>query len=92
MLAMNKIELAQNIGLGLEVMRADTDLARNGHPFIFGTIRKGKGVAELSDFIVYQAGFSYLKFIFDFTNFEVGRSFCTCKSLVRALILSNVIC
>ena len=68
MLAMNKIKLAPNVGVDLEVMRVDTDLARNGYSFIFSSVRKGKGDVKLGDFIVHQADFSYLKFIFDSIN------------------------
>ena len=56
MLVVNKIELAPYVGVDLEAMRADTALARNGRPFIFGSMRKDEGVAALGDFILHQAG------------------------------------
>ena len=37
------------------IMAADTAAARNGRPFIFGSMRKNDGVAALGDFILYQA-------------------------------------
>ena len=55
MLVVNKIELAPHVGVDLEMMAADTAAARNGRPFIFGSMRKNDGVAALSDFILYEA-------------------------------------
>lgn len=55
MLVVNKIELAPHVGVDLEIMAADTAAARNGRPFIFGSMRKNDGVAALSDFILYEA-------------------------------------
>ena len=55
MLVVNKVELAPHVGVNLEIMAADTATARNGRPFIFGSMRKNDGVAALGDFILYQA-------------------------------------
>jgi len=55
MLVVNKIELAPLVGVDLEIMAADTATARNGRPFIFGSMRKNDGVAALGDFILYEA-------------------------------------
>ena len=55
MLVVNKIELAPHVGVDLEIMATDTATARNGRPFIFGSMRKNDGVAALSDFILYEA-------------------------------------
>jgi urease accessory protein len=59
MLVVNKIELAPHVGVDIEAMRADTALARNGRPFIFGSMRKDEGVAALGDFILHQAGLDH---------------------------------
>ena len=56
MLVVNKIELAPHVGVDLETMTADTATTRNGRPFIFGSMRMNDGVAELGDFILYEAG------------------------------------
>ena len=55
MLVVNKVELAPHVGVDLEIMAADTAAARNGRPFIFGSMRKNDGVAALGDFILYEA-------------------------------------
>jgi len=56
MLVVNKIELAPHVGVDLETMTADTATTRNGRPFIFGSMHMNDGVAELGDFILYEAG------------------------------------
>ena len=55
MLVVNKVELAPHVGVDLEIMAADTATARNGRPFIFGSMRKNDGVAALGDFILFEA-------------------------------------
>ena len=55
MLVVNKVELAPHVGVDLEIMAADTATARNGRPFIFGSMGKNDGVAALGDFILYEA-------------------------------------
>ena len=56
MLVVNKIELAEHVEVDLEQMRSDTSENRGGLPFIFGSMRKGVGVAELADFLKIQGG------------------------------------
>ncbi|MCH1569375.1 MAG: urease accessory protein UreG [Alphaproteobacteria bacterium] len=56
MLVVNKIELAPHVGVDLDIMRTDTAAARNGRPYIFGSMRKDTGVTALGDFILHEAG------------------------------------
>ena len=55
MLVVNKVELAPHVGVDLEIMAADTAIARDGRPFIFGSMQKNDGVEALGDFILYEA-------------------------------------
>ena len=55
MLVVNKVELAPHVGVDLEIMAADTAIARDGRPFIFGSMQKNDGVTALGDFILYEA-------------------------------------
>ena len=55
MLVVNKVELAPHVGVDLEIMKADTATARDGRPFIFGSMQKNDGVAALGDFILFEA-------------------------------------
>ena len=57
MLVVNKIELAEHVEVDLDQMRRDTAENRAGLPFIFGSMRKGIGVCELTSFLKSQGGF-----------------------------------
>ena len=56
MLIINKIELADYVGVDLDLMRQDVETNRAGRPFIFGSMRKGVGVNALAEFIKVQGG------------------------------------
>jgi len=57
MLVINKIELAEHVEVDLEKMREDTKQNRGKLPFIFGSMKRGVGLKELSDFLKLQGGF-----------------------------------
>ena len=56
MLVVNKIELAEYVNVDLDQMRRDTRQNRGQLPFIFGSMRKGIGVAELVEFLKVEGG------------------------------------
>ena len=56
MLVVNKIELADHVGVDLEQMYADTQQNRGVLPFIFWTMRKGVGISELVEFLKIEGG------------------------------------
>ena len=57
MLVINKIELAEHVQVDLEKMREDTKQNRGELPFIFGSMKRGIGLKELSEFLRFQGGF-----------------------------------
>ena len=57
MLVINKIELAEHVQVDLEKMREDTKQNRGKLPFIFGSMKRGIGLEELSEFLRLQGGF-----------------------------------
>ena len=57
MLFINKIELAEHVEVDLEKMREDTKQNRGELPFIFGSMKRGVGLEELSEFLRLQGGF-----------------------------------
>ena len=57
MLVINKIELAEHVQVDLEKMREDTKQNRGELPFIFGSMKRGIGLEELSKFLRFQGGF-----------------------------------
>ena len=57
MLVINKIELAEHVEVDLKKMREDTKQNRGELPFIFGSMKRGVGLEELSEFLRLQGGF-----------------------------------
>ncbi len=46
-LVINKTDLAPYVGASLEVMDRDATRMRDGRPFVFASLRHGKGIAEI---------------------------------------------
>ena len=55
-LVVNKADLAPHVNVDLDTMRADAGKARGGRPFGFADLSRGRGVAEIVDFIVEHGG------------------------------------
>jgi urease accessory protein len=56
LLVINKVDLAPNVGADLEVMRHDSDLVREGRPFIFTNCRTGQGIEAVVSYLEAAAG------------------------------------
>ena len=54
LLVINKIDLAPYVGASLEVMDRDAKKMRGERPFLFTDLKKGSGVAAVSDWVVKQ--------------------------------------
>lgn len=54
LLVINKIDLAPYVGADLGVMERDSRLMRHSRPFVFTDIRTGKGVEQVTRFIIEQ--------------------------------------
>ena len=54
LLLINKIDLADMVGADLKIMKRDTLLMRKGKPWFFTNLSKGKGVAEVIQFLKSQ--------------------------------------
>src|SRR6516164_1228338 len=54
LLVINKIDLAPHVGASLEVMDRDATRMRGERPFLFINLKAGKGVEEISAFIVRE--------------------------------------
>lgn len=57
-LVINKTDLAPHVGASLEVMERDATKMRNGKPFIFTSLRNGKGAAEVVELLAQIGGFT----------------------------------
>jgi urease accessory protein len=56
LLVVNKTDLAPHVGADLAVMRADTETARSGRPYVFTDLTRLTGVEQVIDFLVAQGG------------------------------------
>ncbi|MFZ7092911.1 urease accessory protein UreG [Primorskyibacter sp. 2E233] len=55
-LVINKTDLAPYVGASLEVMQRDAERMRAGRPYVFASLRHGKGVDEVVDLLVNIGG------------------------------------
>jgi urease accessory protein len=51
LLVINKVDLAPHVGADLDVMRRDSELVREGRPFVFTNCRTGEGVGSVVSFL-----------------------------------------
>jgi urease accessory protein len=56
LLVVNKTDLAPHVGVDLVQLRADTERARAGLPFVMAEVRNGKGIAEVVAFLERESG------------------------------------
>jgi urease accessory protein len=56
LLVINKIDLAPMVGASLEVMDRDARKMRGERPFLFTSLKEGRGVDEIAAFIVSKGG------------------------------------
>jgi len=54
LLIINKIDLAEQVGASLEVMRRDAARMRGGKPFVFANMKIGESLDAISDFIIRE--------------------------------------
>ena len=54
LLIINKIDLAPFVGADLGVMDRDAKEMRAGRPYIFSNLKLGKGISEISEFIIQE--------------------------------------
>ena len=51
LLVVNKTDLAPYVGANLSIMEADTQRMRAHKPYVMGSVKSGKGLREVIDFI-----------------------------------------
>ena len=57
-LLVNKIDLAPHVGVDLDKMKNDVEIARNKLPYVFGQMRNNTGVNSITTFLNEQGGLS----------------------------------
>ena len=55
-LLVNKTDLAPHVGVDLEQMKNDVEIARNNLPYVFGQMRNNTGVNSITSFLNEQGG------------------------------------
>ena len=58
LLLINKTDLAPHVGVNLEVMQNDVELARNRLPYVFGQMKNNHGIEEITSFLNTEGGLS----------------------------------
>lgn len=56
LLIINKTDLAPHVGANLDVMKSDTEKARNGRPYVFADMLRRDGLDEIIAFIEKHGG------------------------------------
>ena len=57
-LLVNKTDLAPHVGVDLDKMKNDVEIARNKLPYVFGQMRNNTGVETITNFLNEQGGLS----------------------------------
>ena len=58
LLLINKTDLAPHVGVNLEVMQNDVELARNRLPYVFGQMKNNLGLEQITSFLNTEGGLS----------------------------------
>ncbi len=58
LLLINKTDLAPHVGVNLEVMQNDVELARNRLPYVFGQMKNNHGIERITSFLKTEGGLS----------------------------------
>ena len=58
LLLINKTDLAPHVGVNLEIMQNDVELARNRLPYVFGQMKNNHGIEQITSFLNTEGGLS----------------------------------
>ena len=58
LLLINKTDLAPYVGVNLDVMQNDVELARNKLPYVFGQMKNNHGIEKITSFLNTEVGVS----------------------------------
>ena len=58
LLLINKTDLAPYVGVNLDVMQNDVELARNKLPYVFGQMKNNHGIEKITSFLNTEGGLS----------------------------------
>jgi urease accessory protein len=58
LLLINKTDLAPHVGVNLDLMQNDVEIARNKLPYVFGQMKNNHGIEEITSFLNTEGGLS----------------------------------
>ena len=56
LLLINKTDLAPHVGVNLELMQNDVEIARNKLPYVFGQMKNNQGIDQITTFLNKEGG------------------------------------
>ena len=56
LLLINKTDLAPHVGVNLELMQNDVEIARNKLPYVFGQMKNNHGIEQITSFLNTEGG------------------------------------
>ena len=56
LLLINKTDLAPHVGVNLELMENDVEIARNKLPYVFGQMKNNQGIDQITSFLNKEGG------------------------------------
>ena len=56
LLLINKTDLAPHVGVNLELMQNDVEIARNKLPYVFGQMKNNQGIEHITSFLNTEGG------------------------------------
>ncbi|MBL4917098.1 urease accessory protein UreG [Szabonella alba] len=56
LLVVNKTDLAPHVGVDPVLLESDTRNARGPRPYVMAELRKGRGIAEIAEFLIREGG------------------------------------
>ena len=56
LLLINKTDLAPHVGVNLELMQNDVEIARNKLPYVFGQMKNNQGIDQITSFLNKEGG------------------------------------
>ena len=61
LLLINKTDLAPHVGVNLDVMQNDVELARNKLPYVFGQMKNNQGIEQITSFLNKEGGLTLIQ-------------------------------
>ena len=56
LLLINKTDLAPHVGVNLDLMQNDFEIARNKLPYVFGQMKNNQGIEKIASFLNKEGG------------------------------------